>query len=285
VPQFEVRAFTAACAHDSCHRIATAEPDENNDMITTANIVSELQKIAKQYPPELVKGQWHDVNRIAFNINLVMSRKGSNCRICDLGGGIGLFSVGCAALGMKSILVDDFSDAINKTVVESVLDIHKSHGVTIISRDVIRDGIEFPAGSLDAITTFDSMEHWHHSPKRLFSSVVKILASGGLFVLSAPNCVNLRKRITVPLGIGASSQMVDWYEPDLFRGHVREPSKCDLAYIANDMKLVNVSLVGRNWLGYNSRYGVVRALMPFGDPLLGLFPSLCSNMYLIGTKP
>ena len=254
-------------------------------MKSNKEIVSVLQNIAKKYPFGLVEEQLKDVRRIAFNIELVVSRKGTNCRICDVGGGIGLFTVGCAAIGMKAILVDDFSDAVNRRFGESVLDLHKSYGVQIVQRDVIKDGMDFPPESLDVITTFHSMEHWHHSPKQLLSSVVEALVPGGLFILGAPNNVNFRKRITVPLGIGDWSQMEDWYEQDVFRAHVREPSVSDLKYVANDMKLVNVSIVGRNWLGYNSRFQLVRALIPFVDRGLRLFPSLCSDIYMIGTKP
>jgi SAM-dependent methyltransferase len=253
--------------------------------MTNQEIASKLQTIAKQYPPDLVEEQLHDVKRKAFDIELVYSRKGSNCRVCDLGGGVGLFSIGCAALGMDASLVDDFSDTVNERFGQSVLDLHRSYGVQIVKRDVIRDGIDFPPESLDVITSFHSMEHWHHSPKQLFSSVVRALAPGGLFILGVPNNVNLRKRITVPLGSGDWSQMSDWYEQDTFRMHVREPSVSDLKYIADDMKLVNVSIVGRNWLGHISRFKLVRKLTPFVDRGLRFFPSLCSDIYMIGTKP
>ncbi|MBV9124902.1 MAG: methyltransferase domain-containing protein, partial [Planctomycetes bacterium] len=147
------------------------------------------------------------------------------------------------------------------------------------------EGIHFPAESLDVVTTFDSMEHWHHSPKKLFASVVKSLAAGGLFILGGPNCFNLRKRLTVPLGIGGWSRMTDWYEPEVFRGHVREPSVADLRYIAKDMGLTDVAILGRNWAGLHSRFGVARAVTPVIDRVLWLRPSLCSDIYLLGTKP
>ena len=34
--------------------------------------------------------------------------------------------------------------------------------------------------------------------------------------------------------------MAHWYEPELFRGHVREPDVDDLRYIARDMGLEDV---------------------------------------------
>jgi SAM-dependent methyltransferase len=153
-----------------------------------------------------------------------------------------------------------------------------------MSRDVIAQGVDFPAASFDAITTFDSMEHWHHSPRRLFRQIIAALKPGGTLIIGVPNCVNLRKRITVPLGIGKWSSMSEWYEADVFRGHVREPDVGDLQFIARDLGIVDVKVLGRNWLGYGSRRGWVRRVTPIADHLLRPFPSLCSDLYLIGRK-
>jgi hypothetical protein len=96
--------------------------------------------------------------------------------------------------------------------------------------------------------------------------------------------VNIRKRITIPLGMGKWSPMTEWYEAEVFRGHVREPDVGDLRYIAEDLGLIDTKVMGRNWLGYESRFGWVRSLTPLADQLLRLFPSLCSDLYLIGRK-
>jgi len=149
---------------------------------------------------------------------------------------------------------------------------------------VIAEGVDFPPESLDGVTTFDSMEHWHHSPRRLFRQLLTALKPGGVFIIGVPNCVNLRKRMTVPFGMGKWSTMDEWYEPEIFRCHVREPDVNDLKYIANDLGLIDVRIVGRNWLGYASRFGWVRSLTSLADRLLWSFPSLCANIYMIGKK-
>jgi 2-polyprenyl-3-methyl-5-hydroxy-6-metoxy-1,4-benzoquinol methylase len=252
-----------------------------------------LNKIARQYPADMVAGQIRDIPRIAFNIATSLSSSpglsAENCKaaeICDLGGGIGLFSVGCAALGVKrSVLIDDFNDPINHSVGDSVLDIHRGHGVQVISRDVLAEGIGDLDGTFDAITTFDSMEHWHHSPKKLFAQVVDKLKPGGIFVLGVPNCVNMRKRITVPLGYGKWSAMEHWYEEARFRGHVREPDIDDLKYICRDMRLVDVQIWGRNWLGYYSPKALIRAVTSVVDYPLRIWPQLCADIYVTGRKP
>jgi SAM-dependent methyltransferase len=238
----------------------------------------------------MVAAELMDIPRIIFNMEIGLMaatpKKTGEIEICDLGGGIGLFSVGCAAIGMKrSVLVDDFEDSVNHRVGPAALDLHRSYGVEVFSLDVISKGIQSIPGTFDIVTTFDSMEHWHHSPKRLFHDVVDKLKPGGVFVLGVPNCVNMRKRITVPFGRGKWSSMEEWYEPLTFRGHVREPDVSDLHYIARDMGLRDVRIYGRNWLGYYSPNPVTRFVTKLMDHPLRLLPTLCSDIYVVGRKP
>jgi len=249
---------------------------------TPGEIAEQLEAIAAAYPGELVAAQKQDVARIGFNIGLVTERAGRDVAICDLGGGIGLFSVGCAALGMRATLVDDFGDSVNREYAQVPQQVHRKYGVEVVSSDVIESPPVFADGAFDAVTSFDSMEHWHHSPRGLFQRVVRWLRPGGLFVLGVPNCVNLRKRITVPLGMGKWSSMADWYEQPRFRQHVREPDTADLRYIARDLELREVEILGRNWLGYTSARQWVRLGTPLLDIPLRLFPSLCADIYLVG---
>ncbi len=248
-----------------------------------------LKIVANQYPKDLVDEQVRDISRIAFNINIALEslkpKSPSELEICDLGGGIGLFSVGCAAHGLKrTVLIDDFNDLVNHRVGDSILALHRSHGVEVLSRDLVKNGLRGIEGRFDVITSFDSMEHWHHSPKGLFREVAEKLKPSGVFILGVPNSVNIRKRITVPLGIGKWSGMQDWYEADVFRGHVREPDVSDLMYIAHDMRLVDVKIYGRNWLGCYSKNPAMRFATKIMDYPLRLKPSLCSDIYLVGKR-
>jgi hypothetical protein len=111
------------------------------------------------------------------------------------------------------------------------------------------------------------MEHWHHSPKALFGQLMRALRPGGLFFLGVPNCVNLRKRLMVPLGRGKWSPMGDWYEQPVFRGHVREPDVDDLWYIARDLALVDAACSGAT--------GLATGRATDGRALLRLLPTGC----------
>ena len=262
---------------------------------------AELEALARRFPEQLVESQLVDLPRVAFELELVLERKGADVALCDVGSGVGLFPAACAQAGMWVTMMDDFAspfagedsaravpdapDAVNFGGVEDALEFQRSLGVRIEQRDPLVEGFGFAAETLDVVTIFDSMEHWHHSPKRLFAEMREALRPGGLFVVGGPNCVNLRKRLTVPLGRGKWSEMTHWYEPEYFRGHVREPDVEDLHYIARDMGLTGVEILGRNWAGYLSGRRAVRALTAIIDPVLQLRPSLCSDIYLVARKP
>jgi SAM-dependent methyltransferase len=248
------------------------------------DVHARLVSIANDYPPALRAEHVRDARRVAFHVGLARAGQSDGARIADVGGGLGLFTPGCAALGMRATLIDDFRDPGYRGVAHEVLAIHRRMGVEVIERDVIAEGVDLPAESFDVITSFDSIEHWHHSPKRLFRRLVVALRPGGRFVLGAPNCVNLRKRLTVPFGAGKWSRMEDWYEQAEFRGHVREPDVGDLRYIAGDLALAVDAIVGRNWLGHSSPRWVVRAATRVADRPLRVFPSLCSDIYLVARK-
>ena len=243
-----------------------------------------IEPLVLRYPEELQPDQHRDVARTAFHVSLVAAAYAPPAKVCDIGGGVGLFSLACAHLGYEVTLVDDFSDPVNERFGDRALALHRELGVTVVSCDAVEQPPAFPPASFDVFTTFDSMEHWHHSPKRLFQVLTTALRPDGLFVLGTPNCVNLRKRITIPLGRGKWSQMEDWYEQPAFRGHVREPDLDDYRYIARDLGLRDVRLLGRNWLGYTSAHGWIRLATSVSDPFLRLVPSLCADIYLVGRK-
>src|SRR4029434_7863423 len=113
-----------------------------------------LEGVARDYPPEFIDDQLRDIPRIAFNIRMALH--GADARtmsICDIGGGVGLFSPGCAALGMNALLVDDFADPINRRIGDSVFVVHRKYGVRILSRDVIKDGLVDISERFDVVTT------------------------------------------------------------------------------------------------------------------------------------
>lgn len=250
-----------------------------------AKIRKQLEELASQYPPDLIEMTKRDVPRMIFTIRLILRHALPQPTICDVGGGVTLLSVGFAALGYDAMLIDDFGDTWHGQSAEGALSLHSRYGVKIASADVVEQGVKLEPESLDVVTCFNTMEHFHNSPKRLFHQLAAALRPGGIFLVAAGNRVNLRKRVMVPFGGAPWSKMADWYEPDVFRGHVREPDVPDLRYICRDLGLEVVDVVGRNWQGVKHTKPLRRTVARVADHALRLFPSLCSDPYIVGRKP
>ena len=196
-----------------------------------------------------------------------------------------MFSVGCAALGMDAVLVDDFEDAVNLQHGGGPLALHAKYGVTVVKRNVAR----ILSTSLRHLSTRSPPStRWSTGttrPSGYSMTWPGLCGRGACSFWASPTASTCANASAVPLGIGSWSLMQDWYEEKTFRGHVREPDVTDLRYIARDMALEGVRIVGRNWLGYISRFPLVRLLTPAIDRPLQLFPSLCADLYLLGRKP
>lgn len=242
------------------------------------NVSEVLSAIASAYPSELRDDQRRDIPRMAWHLQILVQHLAPGSAVADIGGGIGLMSPGMAALGYRSILLDDFRDSVNGRFPIESLGVHK--GVRIISTDATRAVEAFEPNSLDGVTSFESVEHWHNSPKPLFHALMRALKPGSLFFFGLPNCVDLKKRLTTVVGTAQWSTMQDWYEQPIFRGHVREASVSDLRYIGADLGLSGIRILGRNWEAA-IRLGTIGKM---ADAVLSVVPSLCSDIYLIGRK-
>jgi SAM-dependent methyltransferase len=245
-------------------------------------VASIFREYWQGYAPSLVDAE---AKRHTFMVSEVLNRVGADVDVADLGGGWGGFCACAAALGMRATLVDDFRDAGFYREDDPRHLMPARLGFVRVSRDIAQEALDFPANSLDVVTSFDSIEHWHRSPKAALHRAMEALRPGGLFFLGVPNAVNIRKRIAVPLGISNWSRMNEWYEQPEFRGHVREPVVRDLRYIARDLQLMDCEILGRNWGAHYIGNGAARAVAVALDRVLQPFPSLCSDIYLIGRKP
>lgn len=229
--------------------------------------------------------------RYAYWLRHLVREVGPDSKVCDLGGGIGFFAVGCSRIGIDATVVDDEEDgcfAESHMHAEGRAKIKRETPITFLRRDLANNGIEFENGSFDAFTCIDVMEHFHSSPKRLFAQVGRALRPGsrgwGAFILVTPNCLDLKHRVSTLIGRGGWTSMEDWYESDVFRGHVREPSTSDLRYIARDMGLEVRRIAGANFSAYIHPSPTVRKLAPLYDRALRWRPSLCGDIGLIARR-
>jgi len=233
--------------------------------------------------------------RLAFQTGQLAPGK----TLVDLGCGISLFGFLCRMYGAEVHWVDDFGGGGGIALggrnppPPLLAWASQTHGIKLVSQDFIRDPLPFPSDSVDLVTSFHSLEHWHHSPRRLFSEITRILKPGGALLLATPNAANLRKRLFVLFGKTNFPELAEWYhEGDpVFRGHVREPVLRDLEDLLRWNHFQITGKWGRNFIGADSQSlsflpkPLVRFLAFASAGLLRHFPTLCSDLHITGQKP
>lgn len=238
--------------------------------------------------------------RIVFYLQMLEDREllAPGKTIVDLGAGIYWFDPMVKLLGSEVVLVDDFGggggvdNADPTPALQMIARYRNELNIKVVEQDFLETPLAFPDASVDGVTCFHSLEHWHHSPKNLFREIARILRPGGYLFLATPNAVNIRKRITVPLGFNNWAGLEEWYhEQPHFRGHVREPIVGDLEKIMEWNGLRVDGVYGRNFIGRDSlvlswlprplRHGLAAVTQLF----LRFFPTLCSDIHVVGRKP
>jgi SAM-dependent methyltransferase len=240
-----------------------------------------LEDVACRYPEALRQGQLLDIPRIASHLERVLKPGGT---MADLGGGLGLMTPGCAALGMESWLIDDFGDPVNRKFSVHDVGVHRELGVHVVETPVDKWSAGFANESLDAVTCIETVEHWHHSPRPVFEEVFRVLKPGGLFLLSGPNAVHLWNRLKVPFGYTNWATFEDWFDGEEFRGHVREPILDDLKRVVRELGFEQLAAWGCNWELYGAGRLRRRVAKPI-DLVLRWFPTLCLDVYVLARKP
>ncbi len=219
--------------------------------------------------------------------------------LVDLGPGLSAVGPVAAALGMQVTLIDDYAgggavDVNRRDITQRfITGFCERLGGRVEEMDFVSKPLPLADASVDVITCFHSLEHWHHSPKPLFREIVRVLKPGGHLILATPNAANIRKRFFVPFGRNIWSTLTEWYHDGdpVFRGHVREPIVGELHQLLGWNQFELVTTYGRNFIGRDSQslaflpQPFVRAVAIGTDYLLRFFPTLCSDIHVIGRKP
>ena len=145
----------------------------------------------------------------------------------------------------------------------------------------------FTDNTFDIITHLDLIEHIHPPLNHTFNEMYRVLKPGGRIVMTTPNFLSLRKRITMLFGKPPISQIQRFYEDDPFIEHIKEYSMAELKYYFSRLPWKIKKTFYINHLFYFRMKTAKWYKLPMFYLYLciaGLFPSLKDTIVIIVEK-
>jgi 2-polyprenyl-3-methyl-5-hydroxy-6-metoxy-1,4-benzoquinol methylase len=251
------------------------------DTQTISNLLTELKQ---QYPPEMHEAARAGQPRDIEHVKLLYVENGT---LLDLGGGTSTVNLALAQLGMQVYVVDIFEaywqQHYGQAGMTQLRKLFDDAQVKLIDADLLTFDYRAHFGEtrFDVITSSNCFEHLHHSPRPMLENCLPLLKPGGRVVFGVPNAVNIYKRLKVLFGkTNHPDYHKFYYQGTPWYGHIREYTTGDWRMLAGFLKLQDAQIRGYNWNLHTSKK-MPRALVDPIDRLLRLFPSLCTDVYLI----
>ena len=250
-----------------------------------SDIERRLTLLEREYKPNL---RTSDFTSAISKVDLAYRPNGL---LIDLGGGISSHNGVLAQLGMTVYVVDLLSDYwehrfTDPTTITQEVQALEACGVRFVRADILSHDLRehFSENSVDVITSFDCVEHFHHSPRAALESAVQVLKPGGTMLIDVPNAANIRKRVALLFGRTNYLPFDEFYYNSPYLGHVREYTIGDLRQLARNLGARRYRIFGRNFI-----HGTWVERIPFPirkslDLVLQTFPGLCGSLFLEITK-
>ena len=218
--------------------------------------------------------QWYDRN--ALNLQWLLDHRlvrknGEKLRVLELGIGWGGASLCLARQGATVVGLDDFGDGYEDQGLPQMRFL-AAQGVHVLRGDVLR--LPVRPGSFDVVILNDVLEHMS-VPKRLLRSVHEMLKPGGLFLMEVPNSVALYKRLRVLCGRTNYFRMEHFFQDEEYRGHVREYTRSEIAYMLETTGFAPIEIRGVNqayrpWFESHAPQIAARPVLRLYDAISGL---------------
>ena len=154
-------------------------------------------------------------------------------KILDFGAGPADKTAMLATLGFDCTACDDLQDDWHLFPGNREKILNFVHRFNIRYHVTNGNPLPFTPAEFDMVMMHDVLEHLHDSPRELINDLLELVKPEGLFFVTVPNAVNLRKRIAVLLGQTNMRPFdIYYWSPGPWRDHVREYVKDDLVKLA-----------------------------------------------------
>lgn len=215
--------------HPRSHRClrSIGQIDEGSHVGQTAwgrhrRLASAIQQVAAAHPKTgYLTDTEEEIRGIASRL---LALEAPAARLLDIGCGAMDKTAVFSILGYDCCAVDDFQDPWHLSGGNlSALEEFAATMRIDLRTQVADEALPWPAGSFDVVTILAVIEHLHESPRELLNLAGHYLRPGGTIVVTMPNAVNLRKRLSVVRGRTNYPAADAFFENvGAWRGHVRE---------------------------------------------------------------
>lgn len=212
--------------------------------ITSEDICMAIESTAKTFPFPGYIGE-ESATHNGFLFQTIADYVKRPARLLDIGCGPMNVTAVFATLGYKCFAVDDLSDPWHKRDDnrEKILQFANDNSITFHQQTPAFE-VPFEEASFDVVVMKSIIEHLHQSPRDLINTAFRFVKPGGYVVVTTPNSVNLRKRLSVLRGRTNYPPIQGFYESTgVWRGHVREYTLDELRWVVEasggDVKLAS----------------------------------------------
>ncbi len=172
-------------------------------------------------------------NRLVLTLGLADELSGGleGKRFLDVGSSVGVMPLAASFFGTQSsygldkfIFPDTFENPFRMTheQFETLRKVWAENNTEVIKHD-IKDPMPLADSSVDVIMCNALIEHVHGLHKHLFSEFERVLAPGGIVIVTTPNIAMLLKRLRFLVGRTPLWDFRDYFESGKeFTGHIRE---------------------------------------------------------------
>jgi len=201
-------------------------------------IIDSIQKTINSFPFDNYLSK--DFSHEAFTLvnSVVNAIGGFKGQLLDIGSGSLNFTAVFANCGFDCYAVDDLNDPwhLIGDNVSLIKNYASDMNITFYRQDASDYTIPFEKESFDIVMLNAVIEHLHESPRNLLNTAFEFAKPEGIVLVTMPNSVNLRKRLSVLLGKTNYPDVKGFYHSQgTWRGHVREYTQAETAYILQEV--------------------------------------------------
>ncbi|MDQ7815045.1 MAG: class I SAM-dependent methyltransferase [Patescibacteria group bacterium] len=222
-------------------------------MMRTKKDISEALRKSFDLLGDAARDEGSEWNRLVLTLGLADEHSGGleGKRFLDVGSSVGVMPLAASFFGTqtsqgldKFIFPDTFENPFRMTPEQfaRVRKLWQENRMEVLKHD-IADPLPYADGTVDVITCNALIEHVHGLHKHLFSEFARVLAPGGIVIVTTPNIAMLLKRLRFFVGRTPLWDFEDYFRSGTeFTGHIREftVNECKQMFVWSGLEPVKV---------------------------------------------